>query len=339
MQPPSQPQFLQFHNILKRKKKPVKTNKKTPVITLQPLDLNLAVVQAWIAKAVSLGLPETFITAHLKQSRIQPLAKKYMDPPPVGTRKNWAAYKARFTDLRRTQKGKTFLENYSNTFQEAFSVYGVPREIIAAIIGIETFYGQYSGEFKLLDVLPTLAFDYPRRAQYFENELFAFLQLVYEGKLTSDTKGSFAGAIGLPQFMPSSLQKYGVSSAGGAAINLTQNPKDAILSVAHFLNRHGWAKGLPIAFEAPSITQEVAGSLLKLDATPIYDYAYIAAYAPAQIPSNIKYAVVDLTHIDRDSEHLLTTQNFHAIMQYNRSYFYAAAVWYFAQKLGLNEMS
>ncbi len=296
--------------------------------------INTPTVQAFIQRAALAGVPETFSLAMLNQSRLQPLVKRYMDPPPVGTLKNWAAYKTRFTDALRIRKGQTFLQTHATTFAAAQAKYGVPQEVVASIIGIETLYGTFTGNFRLADVLPTLAFDYPRRAAFFQDELLAFMQLVQAGTLDADTRGSFAGALGLPQFMPGSLQRWGASSLGAQRIDLSQ-PEDAITSVAAFLKGHGWQSGVPIAFEAPTIKETNAGELLKLDATPVYPHTVIAQYAPSHAPVNLNYAVVDLQHLDASHEYLLTTQNFHTIMQYNRSYFYAAAVWYLAQKLGL----
>jgi membrane-bound lytic murein transglycosylase B len=331
------------------KKKPVKTQAKpaaaaaanlpkstaAAAIPFEPL-LNTALVKAWIVNAAAAGVPESLSVPLLQSSMMQPVVKRYMDPPPPGSRKNWAAYKARFTDAYRIGLGQNFLRDYASTFEAAQIKYGVPPAIIAAIIGVETLYGKISGNFKLIDVLPTLAFDYPRRAEFFQGELLAFMQLVQLGTLSIDTKGSFAGALGLPQFMPSSLQRWGASANGSQRIDLANSPQDSIISVASFLVGHGWQRGMPVAFEAPTIDENSAGALLKPDATPSYDFSSIAPHATSNAPRDIKYAVVDLQHLDLTHEYLLTTQNFHTIMQYNRSYFYASAVWYLAQRLGLS---
>lgn len=320
----------------KAKHKPkaaAQTSRDAPFIPFAPL-LNTPAVQAFIQRAALAGVSEAFATQMLTQSRLQPTVKRYMDPPAAGARKNWAAYKSRFTDALRIRKGQLFLHTHDSTFAAAQAKYGVPSAVVAAIIGIETLYGTFTGQFKLADVLPTLAFDYPRRAAFFQDELLSFMQLVQAGTLDADTRGSFAGALGLPQFMPGSLQRWGASNRGVQRIDLSQ-PEDAITSVAAFLKGHGWIAQAPIAFEAVAINETNAGELLKLDATPAYPHSVIAGYAPAQTPTHLNYAVVDLQHLDTPPEYLLTTQNFHTIMQYNRSYFYAAAVWYLAQKLGL----
>jgi membrane-bound lytic murein transglycosylase B len=303
-------------------------------IPFAPL-LGTDLVKDWIVKAAAAGVPESFSKPLLQAAMMQPIVKRYMDPPLPGSRKNWAVYKARFTDAYRVGLGKTFLVDHASTFEAAQLKYGVPPAIIAAIVGVETLYGKISGNFKLIDVLPTLAFDYPRRAAFFQGELLAFMQLVQAGTLAADTKGSFAGALGLPQFMPSSLQRWGASSNGGQRIDLAGSAQDAITSVASFLAAHGWQPGVPVAFEAPTIDENSAGALLKLDATPSYDYTSIAPHAPSKAPKDIQYAVVDLQHADLTHEYLLTTQNFHTLMHYNRSYFYASAVWYLAKHLGL----
>jgi membrane-bound lytic murein transglycosylase B len=318
--------------------KPKKQTPAKPVIhaaiPFEPL-LNTELVKTWLAKAAAAGVPESFSVPMLQSSMMQPVVKRYMDPPPPGSRKNWAAYKARFTDAYRIGLGKAFMQTYAETFEAVQAKYGVPPAIIASIIGVETLYGKIAGNFKLIDVLPTLAFDYPRRSEFFQGELLAFMQLVQAGTLAAETKGSFAGALGLPQFMPSSLQRWGASGNGGQRIDLANSAQDAITSVASFLVAHGWQRGMPVAFEAPTIDEGSAGALLRLDATPTYDFTSIAPHATKAAPKDIKYAVVDLQHIDLSHEYLLTTQNFHTLMQYNRSYFYASAVWYLAQRLGL----
>jgi membrane-bound lytic murein transglycosylase B len=304
-------------------------------IPFAPL-LDTQLVKNWQDKAAAAGVPHVFSTRLLEMAKLQPVVKRYMNPPPPGTRKNWAAYKARFTDTLRIQKGRYFIAQHASTFAAAEEKYGVPSHIIAAIIGVETLYGTYSGNFKLIDVLSTLAFDYPRRADYFQGELLAFMQLVQEQMLTEDARGSFAGALGLPQFMPSSLQKWGVSATNTKPIDLTNSPQDAIMSVASFLAGHGWQRDLPVAFEADGIDESNAGAWLRPDATPVYNYASIAPFAtflPTQLPENTQFAVVDLQYLDLSHDYLLTTQNFHSLMQYNRSFFYASAVWYLSKLL------
>ena len=303
-------------------------------IPFAPL-INTPEVQAFIARAVVAGVSAELANQLLNDSQMQPVVKRFMDPPPAGTRKNWAVYKARFTDALRISKGQAFLRTHAGAFERASAKYGVPPAVIAAIIGVETMYGTYLGKFRLVDVLPTLAFDYPRRAEFFKDELLAFMQLVQAGTLTSGTLGSFAGALGLPQFMPGSLKRYGASSDGGAAIDLAGKPEDAITSVASFLAGHGWVRDMPIAFEAVDMDDIRAASLLKPDATPSYDFSVVAPNAPPGTPRELKYAVIDLQHATGEHEYLLGTQNFHMLMQYNRSYFYAASVWYLARRLGL----
>lgn len=320
----------------KSKKKILPSNgiSDTATIDFAPL-LDTPLVKDWQDKAANAGISHEFSTALLKTARLQPIVKRYMNPAPAGTAKNWAAYKARFTDRLRIQKGKQFLSQYKDIFAIAEAKYGVPSPVIAAIIGVETLYGTYKGDFKLINVLPTLAFDYPRRADYFQNELLAFMQLIQDKKLTDDTRGSFAGALGLPQFMPSSLQTWGVSANGSSAIDLNV-PEDAIMSVASFLKGHGWETGLPIAFETEGLDESNAGAWLRPDASPVYEYASIAAFAsvsPTQLPNHTRFAIIDLQHLDLSHDYLLTTQNFHTLMQYNRSFFYVSAVWYLSQLL------
>lgn len=304
-------------------------------IDFAPL-LDTQLVKTWQDKAATVNISHEFSTALLRKAKMYPVVKRYMNPAPAGTPKNWAVYKARFTDKLRVKKGRQFISQYATTFAAADAKYGVPSAIIAAIIGVETLYGTYRGNFKLIDVLSTLAFDYPRRAEYFQDELLAFMQLVHTNTLDEDIRGSFAGALGLPQFMPSSLQKWGVSASNAQRIDLANSPEDAIMSVASFLAGHGWQRHLPVAFEADGIDESNAGAWLRPDATPVYNYASIAPFAtflPTQLPDNTQFAVVDLQYLDLSHEYLLTTHNFHSLMQYNRSFFYVSAVWYLSKLL------
>ena len=173
-----------------------------------------------------------------------------MQPPIAFGQRNWLEYRARYLDEARIQAGAAFVRNHQAAMQRAQQQFGVPPEVIAAIIGVETYFGRITGNFRTLDALTTLSFDYPRRAEYYREQLAEFFLLVHEQK--SDPlmiKGSFAGAIGLPQFMPGSIRRYAVDFDDDGRIDLSGSASDAIGSVASYLAAHGWQRELPIVFD------------------------------------------------------------------------------------------
>jgi len=206
---------------------------------------------------------------------------------------------------------------------------------VASIIGVETVYGRNQGSFRVLDSLCTLTFDYKRRADYFRTELTEFLLLLREQHLDPATVyGSFAGAIGMGQFMPSSVRKYAVDFDGDGQIDLVGSSADAIGSVANYLSSHGWVRGLPPFFsctpDSDADMRLVTGGITT-DTT--FDHALRAGFIPdfeLNIPGDEPLMIVDLPYRDQDgkqaTEYRLGTRNFQTILNYNHSYFYASAV-------------
>ena len=177
-----------------------------------------------------------------------------MMPPPAGTAKNWAAYRDRFVEPQRIAAGTRFWQDNAEWLQRAEERWGVPAQIIVGIVGVETFYGRITGNFRVLDVLATLSFDFPTgrsdRSAFFRDELEAFLLLSRrEGLDPTLPKGSFAGAMGLPQFMPSSINRYAVDFDGDGRIDLANSTADVIGSVANYLAAFGWQRGMPTQYE------------------------------------------------------------------------------------------
>ena len=165
--------------------------------------------------------------------------------------RSWERYRARFLNERRLGNGLRFWQENRAELLRAEAIYGVPQEIIVAIIGVETEYGRNMGKFSVLEALTTLAFDYPPRAAFFRGELEQFLLMARENGIRPlDYKGSYAGAIGIPQFMPSSQRRFAVDFDGDDKIDLRRSTTDAIGSVARFLNMHGWQAKAPIAIPA-----------------------------------------------------------------------------------------
>ena len=158
--------------------------------------------------------------------------------------KPWYEYQARVVSAKRIKEGALFWKTHASTLKKIQKIYGVPPEIILSIIGLETSYGQIMGSFNELETLSTLAFDYPRRSAFFKKELEQLLLLAQEGAVDLATaKGSYAGAMGMPQFMPSSYRRYAVDFSGKGQRDLLHNTEDVLGSVAYYLHKHGWQPG------------------------------------------------------------------------------------------------
>lgn len=256
--------------------------------------------------------------------------------PPASTQpKNWKAYRARFVDPVRIGGGVHYWNEYRDALTRARAKYDVPPEIIVAIIGVETLYGRHTGKFRVVDALATLAFDYPdtsnrdARMSYFQRELENSLVFARQSGIDPrELYGSYAGAIGLPQFMPGSIMKYGVDFDGDGKIDLTHSPVDAIGSIANFLVMHGWKKGEPLVFPVSMVPgkrkwKPFAGSLSAKFSLPTLKAAGIS---PQGNPPDLNFGLVDLQNGGNPAEYWLGTNNFFAIAQYNRSYYYAMSV-------------
>jgi membrane-bound lytic murein transglycosylase B len=178
------------------------------------------------------------------------------------TIKPWPEYRAAFVNRKRVRFGLEFWNKYRQTLRRAERKYGVPQEIIVAVIGVETIYGQNAGNFLVLDALTTLAFDYPRRADFFRGELENYLLLVREQQFDLlSVRGSYAGAMGIPQFMPSSYRNYAVDFNGNRKTDLFREGSDAIGSVANYLQGYGWISGEPVAVRAQVGEEICAGEI------------------------------------------------------------------------------
>jgi membrane-bound lytic murein transglycosylase B len=215
----------------------------------------------------------------------------------------------------------------------------VPEEIIVAIIGVETIYGRNTGKFRVAEALSTLAFDYPSRADYFRSELEQFLLYSRENGIDPlEPLGSYAGAIGTPQFMPGSIRRFAVDLDKDGRIDLRNSNADAIGSVASFLSRHGWVPGKPTHFPVVIGNPEQARKFI--DAGPIPSFSILelseaGITSDQEIALDEKLVLADLVNVDAPADHVLGTQNFYAITRYNRSYLYAMAVIELASTLRL----
>jgi membrane-bound lytic murein transglycosylase B len=282
-------------------------------------------------------LETTFKNVHYIESAVQ-----LIKPAPSGQPKNWQAYRARFVEPVRIAAGVAFWDSYADALARAEQEYGVPAEIIVGILGVETMFGRNAGNFRVMDVLTTLAFAYPdtptrtARMEYFRGELQNALLFARESDIDPFTlRGSYAGAIGWPQFMPASIRRYAVDYDGDGKIDLRNSPVDAIGSVANFLVQHGWRRGEPIVFPAtvatavdhdkpadwPSFIGQGLAATFPLD-----DLKAGGVRPSVEPPPDMLFGLVDLQNGADPTEYWLGAPNFFAITQYNRSYFYAMSV-------------
>ena len=278
------------------------------------------------------GLDEAKILGALAEAHYLPSVVKAILPPASPVSRSWVRYRARFLDRPRITGGLGFWKLYSDALARAEKQYGVPAEIIVAIIGIESIYGRGPGNYQTLSALATLAFDYPPRAELFRSELGELFVLARDQRRdVASFKGSYAGAIGLPQFMPSSIMKYAVDFDGDSHIDLRNSTADAIGSVAHFLVEHGWRRDDP-AISTYRVTVSSSHAWEKFIGQGLQAKYRLEELQEAGIstlattPQNILYGLIDLQNGSEATEYHLASNNFFAITQYNRSYFYAMSV-------------
>jgi len=284
------------------------------------------------------GFDKTALETLFGQVRFIDTAVQLVKPAPPGKPKNWQAYSARFIEPIRIRAGVRFWETNAEALARAEAAYGVPAEIIVGIIGIETIYGRDTGRFRVLDSLTTLAFAYPEapnqaaRQAFFRDELANTLVLARErGYDPFSLLGSFAGAVGLPQFMPSNILKYGVDFDSDGRVDLRGSAVDAIGSVANFLVQHGWNaehRG-PVAYPADVSPTRAWEPLLELGLEATLrpeDVRAAGVVTGAPLPGDRLYGLIDLQNGAEPTEYWVANDNFYAITKYNRSYFYAMSV-------------
>jgi membrane-bound lytic murein transglycosylase B len=295
-------------------------------------------VQAYMRalSATDPDLDSAWLRSTVGQARPVPLVTRLIMPPPAGTPKNWAAYRERFIEPRRIQAGLEFWAAHESALDQAERRWGVPQELIVGIIGVETLYGRLTGGFKVLDALATLAFDFPKgrsdRSAFFRDELTALLQLARRQHLDlNQLQGSYAGAIGWGQFMPSSWIRYGLDFDGDGAVTLHTSAADNIGSVAHFLAAHGWQRGMPTHHGVQPPTDSVAlARLLAPDIVPSFTATQMTAagarLSPAGAAQTGSMALVQLQNGHDAPSYVAGTENFWVVTRYNWSSYYAMAV-------------
>lgn len=242
--------------------------------------------------------------------------------------KPWKDYRPIFITEARISKGVDFWNKHADALARAEQEYGVPAQVIVSIIGVETFYGGNTGSWRVLDALSTLCFDYPPRAEFFCQQLREFLILAREQQVDPLTlKGSYAGAMGLPQFMPSSFRAYAVDFDGDGHIDIWTNPVDAIGSVASYFKRHGWTTGEPVVSRA-QVKGEQADSGLTQGLDPVKNVGELRGLGWTS--GDVLRDDIPVTAVRFDGaegqEYWMGLPNFYVITRYNRSAMYAMAV-------------
>jgi membrane-bound lytic murein transglycosylase B len=275
--------------------------------------------------------------AMLKQfGQTGPNAKvlQLIKPPASPTQRSWERYRPRFLNSIRIDGGVRFWQENRTALTRARAMYGVPEEMIVAIIGVETVYGRNTGSFSVMEALATLAFNYPRRADFFREELEQFFLLARENNMEATSiKGSFAGAIGIPQFMPGSQRRYAVDFDGDQRVDLSNSIEDAIGSVARFLEQHGWQAGQPVAVPA-QVNGEPDRALIEAGIRPSLKATDLAQRGvTGNVDSEATLTLIDLVSPGRATEYWLGYENFYVITRYNRSSFYAMSVFQLAEEI------
>ena len=306
-----------------------------PGRTAEPAPLDgAAEIEPFVARmAQKHGVPADETRALLADARVLvPVLDSIRRP---AERKPWYEYRKIFLTEKRIARGAAFWREHADPLARAGERFGVPPEIIAAIIGVETFYGAYRGRIRVLDALATLGFRYPRRAEFFLSELEAFVLLTSDERIDARRiKGSYAGAIGIAQFIPSSYRRYAIDFDGDGSRDLVRSPEDAIGSVANYLAEHGWRAGAEIAVRA-----EVGGdgyrAIVEQGLKPHSTLASMRAGGVGFTTTAGDGELGALLEFETEhgSEHWVGLANFYAITRYNHSQLYALAVFQLAEEI------
>ena len=255
---------------------------------------------------------------------------------PAEKRMTWERYRKIFITEKRIAAGVEFWKEHETTLVNVSYQTGVPIHIILGIIGVETYFGRIKGSYNVLDALYTLSFAFPRRSKYFQSELDEFLALSRKENLDLyTTKGSYAGAMGYCQFMPSSYRAYAKSYDEGGTKDLVNSPEDAIASVANYLKVHGWKKGEAVAFIAENSEAKLS---TKQSLKPKQTIAYYKnlGFEPSYSINEQTKATLQKMEKETGDEFWFGLQNFYVITRYNHSNLYALAVYQLAEAIKEN---
>lgn len=317
-------------------KKPPKTKKPITIIKIKPL-YQQTEVQQFIDEMVKqydfkrVQLIKLFKQVQIKQQILDKIQHPY-------EKVQWNEYQQHFITQQRIESGVKFWHKYATTLKRAYLEFGVPPSIIVAIIGIESNYGEKTGEFKVIDALSTIGFKYPGRAEYFKKELAQFLLFCRENKINPlKIYGSYAGAIGQPQFMPSNIRAYAVDFDKSGKIDLIHDANDSIGSIANFFHMHGWQGNSYIALRIKSTknlsTKSITEILMQQE--PKFTLAQLGKYhiePVVTIPSNTTANVIKLQGKNAPL-YWLGFHNMYVIMTYNTNIQYAMAAYQLSQEI------
>ena len=277
-------------------------------------------------------LMQVFAEAERQESILKAIAR------PAEKTKAWYEYREIFLNEKRERQGLEFFAEHRETLARAERELGVPPDIIVAIIGVETYYGRNAGSYRVIDALSTLAFDYPKRSEFFTKELKNYLILTREqGFDPLDLKGSYAGAMGYGQFMPSSYREYAIDFDGDGVADIWNNPVDAIGSVANYFKRHDWRQDGPVVFAADAAADVPADLFVqgRSDLKPGHTVAEFAAagiVARQEIDPEAQATAMKF-ELEDGYEYWLGLHNFYVITRYNHSAMYAMSVYQLSQRL------
>jgi membrane-bound lytic murein transglycosylase B len=294
----------------------------------------------FVKRAVSeYGLPEKEVRALLEQAEYKQSIIDAISRPAEG--KPWHQYRPIFLTDRRISEGIDFWKENRELIASASKKFGVDEEIIVAIIGVETFYGRITGGYRTIDALVTLGFYYPTnlssdRSPFFSSELLHYMQLASEEGLPADEiTGSYAGAMGMGQFMPSSYREYAVDFDGDGSRDLWRSTADVVGSVANYLHRHGWQPGQPVTYRAVASKEAAFDEISTRNFTPtlsVAQWQQKGFRSSSELPLELPAAVLKLVDENRNT-YWLTFKNFYVITRYNRSPRYAMAVYELSQEI------
>ena len=270
------------------------------------------------------------------RARREPAILAAIVPPKDARARSWQLYRSRFVTDARAAEGAEFWRRNAPALKRAAEEHGVPEEIIVAIIGVETLYGRQTGTWRVIDALSTLAFDYPPRAAFFRGELEQYLLFARERDIdVFSVRGSYAGAIGIPQFMPGSYRRFAVDFDGDGAADLRASETDAIGSVGNFLARHGWRRGERVLLPA-RVSGTAYRPLLEAGiepATPLGELKRFGVETRTDLALETAVALIELESPGAAAEYRLGLRNFYVLTRYNRSALYASAVYDLAQEI------
>lgn len=287
---------------------------------------------AFVDELTEKGGDRAWLESAMRDARFEQRVLDAMDSA-AEKRLRWDEYRDIFLTDQRIDRGVAFIEAHQEAFERVEAEYGVAREIVAAIIGVETAYGRHKGEHRVLDSLATLAFAHPTRGDFFRSELAAFLQITHRESVDPrQPKGSYAGAMGYPQFIPTSYRAYAVDFDSDGEIDLWRNPVDAIGSVGNYFAEHGWRQGEPVTTRATGPSSRPRG--IEFNATqPPYasleDLASQGIEPEGMLDGATRVIPVALDHGTEDGvryTYRLGHRNFYVITRYNHSHLYAMAV-------------